>query len=54
MEPVENNEDLVEARRSKEERIEEAARQLEDQPMWFDNVQPWGENNYEVIIIDSD
>ena len=54
MEPVEDNEDLVEAERGDKERVEEAAREGEDQSLWSDNMRPWENNNYEVIVIDSD
>ena len=54
MEPVEDNEDLVEAERGDEERVEEVAREGEDQSMWSDNRRPCGNNIYKVIVIDSD
>ena len=54
MEPVEDHEDLVEAERGDEERVEEAAGEGEDQSMWSDNGRPCGNNIYEVIVIDSD
>ena len=52
--PVEDHEDLVEAEKGDEERVEEAAGEGEDQSMWSDNVRPWRNNTYEVIVIDSD
>ena len=54
IELVEDNEDLVEAERGDEERIEEAVGEEEDQSRWSDNMRPGGNNTYEMIVIDSD